>query len=62
MFCQNCGQGVGSEIKFCGSCGFEVGGVKTNIQNNIHHHIKGSGFSGKRSTARFMILNFANSE
>lgn len=59
MFCQNCGKGVGTEIKFCANCGFEVGETKTNTQNNIHHQVKGRKFSGKRTTTRFMVLYFA---
>jgi hypothetical protein len=59
MFCQNCGKGLESGVKFCGGCGFEVGGTKTNTQNNTHHHTKERRFSGKRTTTRFMILYFA---
>lgn len=59
MFCQNCGQGLDSEIKFCGSCGFEVDGTKINTQNSTHHHIKGTRFSGKRTPTRFIVLYFA---
>jgi predicted ATP-dependent serine protease len=34
MFCQNCGKEIQERVKFCPSCGAEVGSVNSEVENS----------------------------